>query len=91
MQDIIFDFWYHLYGNFDDACKTCKYHNCHLQFSYGFFKNSQTFNATEEIAAASSYKHIRVMSVSRVTSDVPLYDLQSIDLPWSLPSAGNIL
>ena len=51
----------------------------------------QGFNATEELNAGSKYPNIRLMTPAEVESDVPLDDFQTIEQPWSLPSAGSFV
>ncbi|KAK2182435.1 hypothetical protein NP493_354g03053 [Ridgeia piscesae] len=44
------------------------------------------FNASEELASAKNYPHIRLFDAKMIASPVPLADLQAITLQWSLPS-----
>ncbi|XP_076822107.1 sialate O-acetylesterase-like [Clavelina lepadiformis] len=54
------------------------------------FTMSMVINATKEIAAASNYTDIRVMTPAQVESDSPLYDLKSIEESWSIPSSDSL-
>ena len=47
-------------------------------------------NASEEIANAKNYPHIRVFDAKMISSAVPLRDLQGVSLQWSLPSNRKI-
>ena len=51
---------------------------------------SLIYNATIEIANAGNYPKIRVFSVARVASAVPIEELLSISLNWSLASPSSI-
>jgi hypothetical protein len=50
----------------------------------------QIFNASEELAKASQYKDIRLMTVAMKTSTKPLPDLLEITEPWTLPNASEL-
>jgi sialate O-acetylesterase len=51
---------------------------------------SLIYNATEEIANAGNYPKIRVFSVARVPSSVPIEELLAISLNWSEASPKSI-
>ncbi|KAK2182434.1 hypothetical protein NP493_354g03011 [Ridgeia piscesae] len=48
------------------------------------------FNASEELASAKNYPHIRLFDTKMIASPVPLADLQAITLQWSLPSNASL-
>ncbi|NWI95006.1 SIAE acetylesterase, partial [Pitta sordida] len=47
----------------------------------------QVANASEELASAARYPHVRVFAAAPARSDVELEELEQIDLPWSIPTA----
>lgn len=49
----------------------------------------QVANASQELAMASRYPYVRVFAATPARSDVELEDLERIDLPWSIPTAGE--
>ncbi|XP_077421855.1 sialate O-acetylesterase [Vanacampus margaritifer] len=55
-----------------------------------YFKTSQIFNASEELALASKYPHVRPFMVALKTSDTELTDLIGVTLPWSVPKASSL-
>ncbi|XP_030919778.1 sialate O-acetylesterase isoform X1 [Geospiza fortis] len=50
----------------------------------------QVANASQELAAAARYPHVRVFAAAPARSSVELEDLEQIDLPWSIPTAENL-
>ncbi|KAK2169934.1 hypothetical protein NP493_1171g00022 [Ridgeia piscesae] len=56
-----------------------------MQFGVG-----QIFNASEEIAKAKNYPHIRLFDAKMVSSAVPLPDLPGVSLQWRLPSNSSL-
>ncbi|NXL54477.1 SIAE acetylesterase, partial [Podilymbus podiceps] len=50
---------------------------------------SQIANASRELADAARYPYVRIFAAAPVRSDVELEDLERIDLPWSIPTAGE--
>uniref|UniRef100_H3AYI4 Sialic acid acetylesterase n=1 Tax=Latimeria chalumnae TaxID=7897 RepID=H3AYI4_LATCH len=50
----------------------------------------QIMNATEELAMASHYPHIRLFTVAHKQSPQELEDLSQISLQWAEPTAGNL-
>ncbi|XP_061537464.1 sialate O-acetylesterase isoform X1 [Phycodurus eques] len=55
-----------------------------------YFKTSQIFNASEELALASKYPHVRTIMVALKMSDTELTDLIGVNLPWSVPEASGL-
>ncbi|XP_077467476.1 sialate O-acetylesterase isoform X2 [Stigmatopora argus] len=55
-----------------------------------YFKTSQIFNASEELAIASEYPHVRTFMVALETSDTERTDLIGVSLPWSVPEASGL-
>lgn len=49
----------------------------------------QVANASQELAAAAHYPYVRIFAAAPARSDVELEDLEQIDLPWSIPTAGE--
>ncbi|XP_003728359.2 sialate O-acetylesterase isoform X1 [Strongylocentrotus purpuratus] len=54
------------------------------------FDVKSAFNGTEALQESYQYNLIRVLAVSEVESNVPLYDLQSLYQPWSLPNPDSL-
>nr|XP_054748455.1 sialate O-acetylesterase-like [Lytechinus pictus] len=54
------------------------------------FDVKSAFNGTEALIESYQYSLIRVLSVFEVESTVPLYDLQSVYKPWSLPNPVSL-
>lgn len=50
----------------------------------------QIFNASEELAKAALYPHVRVFTVGENMADNELTDLSKIDLHWSIPTIENL-
>ncbi|KAM6295715.1 sialate O-acetylesterase [Aegotheles albertisi] len=50
----------------------------------------QVANASQELAAAARYPHVRLFAAARSLSHQELEDLEGIDLPWSIPTAENL-
>ncbi|KAM8769607.1 sialate O-acetylesterase [Acanthopagrus schlegelii] len=55
-----------------------------------YFKTSQIFNASEELALAAKYPHVRTLMVALNTSETELTDLIQVELPWSVPTARDV-
>nr|XP_046246305.1 sialate O-acetylesterase isoform X2 [Scatophagus argus]XP_046246306.1 sialate O-acetylesterase isoform X2 [Scatophagus argus] len=55
-----------------------------------YFKTSQIFNASQEMALAAKYPHVRTFMVALNLSETELTDLIQVQLPWSVPTAGNV-
>lgn len=49
----------------------------------------QVANASQELAAAAHYPYVRVFAAAPARSSMELEDLEQIDLPWSIPTAGE--
>lgn len=49
----------------------------------------QVANASQELAAAARYPYVRIFAAAPARSNVELEDLEQIDLPWSIPTAGE--
>jgi len=49
------------------------------------------FNASHEYAVASKYSSIRLVTLSQVQSNKPLYDVDSLEQDWSVASKGGLL
>ncbi|XP_070761395.1 sialate O-acetylesterase isoform X2 [Enoplosus armatus] len=52
-----------------------------------YFKTSQIFNASEELALAAKYPHVRTFMAALKQSETELTDLIQVELPWSVPTA----
>ncbi|XP_061870055.1 sialate O-acetylesterase [Colius striatus] len=50
----------------------------------------QVANASQELAAAARYPHVRLFAAAPARSDLELEDLQRVLLPWSVPTADNL-
>ena len=46
-------------------------------------------NASKAIEEANNYPEIRLFTVSDRESSTPLYELEDIEQPWSVASAGK--
>ncbi|XP_038548360.1 sialate O-acetylesterase [Micropterus salmoides] len=53
-----------------------------------YFKTSQIFNASEELALAAKYPHIRTFMAALNQSETELIDLIQVSLPWSVPTTN---
>nr|XP_020455900.1 sialate O-acetylesterase isoform X1 [Monopterus albus] len=51
-----------------------------------YFKTSQIFNASEELALAAKYPHVRTFMAALNQSGTELIDLIQVELPWSVPT-----
>ncbi|KAK2846979.1 hypothetical protein Q5P01_009978 [Channa striata] len=54
------------------------------------FTISQVFNASEELALAPKYPHVRTFVAALKLSETELTDLIQVELPWSVPTARNL-
>ncbi|XP_022055368.1 sialate O-acetylesterase isoform X2 [Acanthochromis polyacanthus] len=52
-----------------------------------FFKMSEIFNASEELALSANYPHVRPFMVALKRSEIELLDLIQVELPWFEPTA----
>nr|ACO14464.1 Sialate O-acetylesterase precursor [Esox lucius] len=52
------------------------------------FTTSQVFNASEEMALASEFPHVRIFMASLEQSHTELIDLAGLEVPWSVPTGG---
>ncbi|KAJ1174756.1 hypothetical protein NDU88_000048 [Pleurodeles waltl] len=50
----------------------------------------QVFNSTKELAEAYLYPHVRLFTASLVQARVELYDLDKVDLQWSVPTPETL-
>ncbi|XP_061137677.1 sialate O-acetylesterase-like [Syngnathus typhle] len=55
-----------------------------------YFEMSKIFNASEELALASKYPHVRPFMVALKMSDTELTDLIGVTLPWFVPEASGL-
>lgn len=55
-----------------------------------YLTTSQIFNASEELALAVNYPHVRTFMVALSASETELIDLLEVELPWSVPSASGL-
>lgn len=55
-----------------------------------YFTVSQIFNATQEMALAEKYPHVRTFMVALNLSETELTDLIQVELPWSVPTASGV-
>uniref|UniRef100_A0A7N6ADK2 Sialate O-acetylesterase domain-containing protein n=1 Tax=Anabas testudineus TaxID=64144 RepID=A0A7N6ADK2_ANATE len=55
-----------------------------------YFKTSQIFNASEELALAAKYPHVRTFMVALKLSEAELTDLIKVERPWSVPTARGL-
>ncbi|XP_029027864.1 sialate O-acetylesterase [Betta splendens] len=55
-----------------------------------YFETSQVFNASEELALAAAYPHVRTFMVALRQSETELTDLIKVEFPWSVPSARGV-
>ncbi|KAE8295520.1 Sialate O-acetylesterase [Larimichthys crocea] len=54
------------------------------------FETYKIFNASEELALAAKYPHVRPFMVAEEMSKTELSDLIKVELPWSVPTAANV-
>ncbi|XP_076000886.1 sialate O-acetylesterase [Genypterus blacodes] len=54
------------------------------------FKTSQVLNALEEMALAAKYPQVRIFMAAMEMGETELIDLTKFDLPWSVPTAGDV-
>ncbi|KAF3693001.1 Sialate O-acetylesterase [Channa argus] len=54
------------------------------------FNTSQVFNASEELALAAKYPHVRIFMAALKLSETELTDLIQVELPWSVPKARSV-
>ncbi|XP_036393345.1 sialate O-acetylesterase-like isoform X3 [Megalops cyprinoides] len=52
---------------------------------------SQVFNASEEQAMAPQFPHVRIFMAALERSNTELLDLPRVEVPWSIPSAAELL
>ncbi|XP_049581178.1 sialate O-acetylesterase-like [Syngnathus scovelli] len=55
-----------------------------------YFEMSKIFNASEELALASNYSHVRPFMVALKMNDTELTDLTGVTLPWFVPEASGL-
>ncbi|XP_035536313.1 sialate O-acetylesterase [Morone saxatilis] len=55
-----------------------------------YFKTSQIFNASQELALAAKYPHVRPFMAALRLSETELIDLIQVELPWSVPTARGV-
>ncbi|XP_008279893.1 sialate O-acetylesterase [Stegastes partitus] len=55
-----------------------------------YFKTSQIFSASEELALSAKYPHVRPFMAALNMSETELTDLIQVELPWFVPTA-NVL
>ncbi|XP_029374215.1 sialate O-acetylesterase [Echeneis naucrates] len=55
-----------------------------------YFKTSQIFNASEELALAARYPYVRAFMAALNMSDIELSDLIQVELPWTVPTASSV-
>ena len=48
------------------------------------------FNASEEIAKAAAYPHVRLFTAALITSNVALDELQEVEQNWTVGSPGEL-
>ncbi|KAK5607518.1 hypothetical protein CRENBAI_016797 [Crenichthys baileyi] len=53
-----------------------------------YFKTSQIFNASEELALSSKYPHVRPFMASLNMSKTERIDLIQVEIPWSVPTTS---
>lgn len=63
--------------------KAAKGHFCHV-----FLVFLQVYNASDELAMASKFPNVRVFQAALEQSNVELYDLARVEVPWSRPTPG---
>ncbi|XP_022616948.1 sialate O-acetylesterase [Seriola dumerili] len=55
-----------------------------------YFKTSQIFNASEELALAAKYPHVRTFMAALNLSETEQTDLIQVELPWTVPTARSL-
>lgn len=55
-----------------------------------YFAVSQVFNASEELALASKYPHVRFFMAGLNVSLIELPDLLEVSIPWSVPNEKSV-
>lgn len=55
-----------------------------------YFKTSQVFNASQELAIVEKYPHVRAFMVALNMSETELTDLIQVELPWFVPTAREV-
>uniref|UniRef100_A0AAV2IZY9 Sialate O-acetylesterase domain-containing protein n=1 Tax=Knipowitschia caucasica TaxID=637954 RepID=A0AAV2IZY9_KNICA len=55
-----------------------------------YFEVSQIFNASEELALASNYPHVRFFMVGLDKNDIEQQDLDKVNIPWSVPNEKDL-
>uniref|UniRef100_A0A3Q2NVG8 Sialic acid acetylesterase n=1 Tax=Fundulus heteroclitus TaxID=8078 RepID=A0A3Q2NVG8_FUNHE len=55
-----------------------------------YFNTSQIFNASEELALASKYPHVRPFMAALKASKTELIDLIQVEIPWSVPTTSVV-
>ncbi|XP_071327684.1 sialate O-acetylesterase [Trachinotus anak] len=55
-----------------------------------YFKTSQIFNASEELALAAKYPQVRTFMAALNLSETELTDLIQVELPWTVPTARSV-
>ncbi|XP_069572447.1 sialate O-acetylesterase isoform X1 [Brachyistius frenatus] len=55
-----------------------------------YFKTSQIFNSSEELALSVKYPHVRTFMAGLNLSETELTDLIHVELPWSVPTVGSV-
>uniref|UniRef100_A0A3Q3F657 Sialate O-acetylesterase-like n=1 Tax=Labrus bergylta TaxID=56723 RepID=A0A3Q3F657_9LABR len=53
-----------------------------------YFNMSQIFNASEELAIAAKFPHVRTFMAGLIESKTELTDLTKVELPWAVPTEG---
>ncbi|XP_026171215.1 sialate O-acetylesterase [Mastacembelus armatus] len=56
-----------------------------------YFQMSQIFNASEELALAAKYPFVRTFMAALNLSKTEQIDLILVELPWSVPTSGNLV
>ena len=49
----------------------------------------QVINVSKAVAEADKYPQIRLFTAALIASTSPLYELQTVEQPWSVASSGN--
>ncbi|XP_070684761.1 sialate O-acetylesterase [Pempheris klunzingeri] len=55
-----------------------------------YFKMSEIFNASEEMALAEKYPHVRTFMAALKQSETELTDLIGVEIPWSVPTKRKV-
>lgn len=55
-----------------------------------YFTVSEIFNASEELALASKYPHVRFFMAGLNVSNTELPDLTNVSIPWSVPNKQDL-